>query len=484
MSRSARNSIPALLLAIIAFVLVPVGSAHAAETYPRPADGTFRLQGHGYGHGTGMSQWGAQGAAKAGRTSSQILAQYYPGTTLTTGGPSSLRVWITADSGTVWVRPSAGLAVTSGTTTTVLPTSYSGKGYSSWRVRLAAGQHHVEGYSDGAWRPFRVSAGPVRFTNTAKMVRLVLSGGVERDYRGSLLAVTGDGLLRTVNDVPMTDYLRSVVPSESFPSWRPAALQAQSVAARTFAAYETRSRSSFYDVCDTTSCQVYKGRASFADGKTTVHEAASTDAAVGATAGKILTYGGVPAFTQFSASNGGHSSAGSQPYLPARPDPYDAAGGDNTNHTWSADLTATAIEAKYPQVGSVRALRVLARDGKGEWGGRIQQIAVDGSRGSVTVTGPSFRFAFGLKSEWFRATSASCPVVTRLYGNTRYATSVAEGRAAFPTSSSVVLVSADPAHMADGVVAAPFAFGLGAPVLLTERQTLPASSRTTSTTAT
>lgn len=466
-----------LILSVIASVLVAAGPAHAADTYPRPADGTFQLQGHGYGHGKGMSQWGAQGAAIAGRTYSQILAHYYPGTTLATGGPSSLRVWISVDTGDVWVRPSAGLSVTAGSTTALLPTTYNGAAYSSWRVALVSGQHRVDGYASGAWRTFRTFSGAVRLTNSAKVIRLILPGqdgqNYEREYRGSLLAHTSGGTRYTLNDVTMQSYLRSVVPLESFPSWLPAALQAQSVAARTYAAHEVGADSSVYDVCDTTSCQVYKGVATTVGGVRTVHEATSTNDAVGVTSGKILTYGGVPAFTQFSASNGGYSAAGGKAYLPAKADPYDAAAGSNPNHTWATSLKASTIESKYPQVGSVHGLRVLTRDGNGEWGGRVKAMEIYGSKGSIAVTGESFRFAFGLKSEWFQAGTPSCPVVTRLFGATRFATSVVEGRAAFPNSDDVVLVSADPKHMADGVVAAPFAFGLAAPVLLTERSALP-----------
>ena len=45
-------------------------------------DGVLYLQGRGYGHGVGMSQYGAQYAAKAGYTYEQILSIYYPGTTI------------------------------------------------------------------------------------------------------------------------------------------------------------------------------------------------------------------------------------------------------------------------------------------------------------------------------------------------------------------------------------------------------------------
>ena len=90
-------------------------------------------------------------------------------------------------------------------------------------------------------------------------------------------------------------------------SWSPAAVQAQAIAARTYAAYErAHPLTDTYQICDTTSCQVYGGYSS---------EHPDSNAAIAATAGKIQTYGGDPAFTQFSSSSGGWTSAGSVPYL-------------------------------------------------------------------------------------------------------------------------------------------------------------------------
>ena len=107
-------------------------------------------------------------------------------------------------------------------------------------------------------------------------------------------------------------------------SWQPAALRAQAIAARTYAAFEVAdSTNPVYQLCDTTSCQVYGGKSA---------EVASTNAATTATAGQIRTFHGAPAFTQFSASNGGWMSAGSQPYLAAKQDPFDPWSGQPLPH--------------------------------------------------------------------------------------------------------------------------------------------------------
>jgi hypothetical protein len=76
---------PLRVLAGLVAVLALAGVAAARlprrdEVIERPADGVFAVDGHGWGHGRGMSQWGAQGAASLGRTADEIVAAYYPGT--------------------------------------------------------------------------------------------------------------------------------------------------------------------------------------------------------------------------------------------------------------------------------------------------------------------------------------------------------------------------------------------------------------------
>src|SRR5690606_23739241 len=116
--------------------------------------------------------------------------------------------------------------------------------------------------------------------------------------------------------------------------WAAEALKAQSVAARTYGAQAMRT-TSYYDICDTTSCQVYGGQSA---------ETANTDAATKATAGKILTYGGKPALAQFSSSSGGWSAPGSQPYLKAVRDDWDDFSG-NSVHNWSINVKTSTIQS-------------------------------------------------------------------------------------------------------------------------------------------
>ena len=69
-------------------------------------------------------------------------------------------------------------------------------------------------------------------------------------------------------------------------------------------------------------------------------------------------------------------------------------------HNWSVGLTRSRIESRYPALGRLQRIHVTARDGNGEWRGRILTLVLDGSRNNVTLSGDSFRSAFGLRSTW------------------------------------------------------------------------------------
>ena len=177
-------------------------------------------------------------------------------------------------------------------------------------------------------------------------------------------------------------------------------VSAQAVAARTYGAYFLgHPRASGWDICDTTSCQVFKGSGF----------AASTDAATSATAGVVLTYGGAPILAEFGASSGGWTADGGQPYLVAQADPWDTTSA-NPYRTWTASIPATTIESTWPSIGTYRQLRVTARDGAGDWGGRVVTVSLDGSAGSVSVSGDTLRGRLGLKSTYFTPVDTSRPI--------------------------------------------------------------------------
>ncbi len=407
MSRSHR-ALTAVLTATLAGGLtaalagsVGAGPAAAVATdqwYPVPRDGSYTVSGHGYGHGHGMSQHGAQGAALRGLRHEQILDFYYPGTDLGTAR-RKIRVLLTADTGTdlvVGARRGLRLRDRGSDTAYDLPR---GQGATRWRLTVDRGRDVVDWY-DGSWHRWRPGgrdalAGEGQFSAEGRPLTLFLPSG-SAQYRGALrhaVPSAGSSDRATVNVVGLDDYVRGVVPAEMPASWEPEAVQAQAVAARTYGAWDrAEDRSDYAHICDTTSCQVYRGVAG---------EHPLGDAAVAATSKQVLRYDGSPAFTQFSASSGGWTSAGSMPYLRAKEDPYDDWSG-NSVHDWSVSLSAAAVSRAWPSIGRLRTIHVTSRDGNGQWNGRVWSMTLVGSRDRATVSGDTFRSRFGLRSSWFR----------------------------------------------------------------------------------
>ena len=233
--------------------------------------------------------------------------------------------------------------------------------------------------------------------------------GTQRDYRRVVRSHRSGTGVMTLSVLSLNYYLQSVVPSEMPPSWSANALQTQAVAARTYALYQRAHQpsGSLFDTCDSTSCQVYKGLAGYSStgGGLTPYENSSSTAAVAATSGLAVYYGGSPALTEFSSSNGGQTVRSSIPYQVSKADPYDNVPSGSTS-TWSTSLSLSKIQAAYPTTGTLRALRVESRDGLNAWGGRTTSVTVVGSSGSRTVTGDAFRSAMGLRSTWWTVTSA------------------------------------------------------------------------------
>lgn len=426
-----RGSRALALVASFATVAVTVlagsSSARADEVYPAPPDGILHLHGHGWGHGHGMSQYGAQGAALAGLTWPSILAFYYQNTTQTPISNPTLRVSVpkVVHNGILQVQntPTLRLSWTGNAGTWVTVGGDSRFAADAWRIRAngtgSVVEFHPTGAASTSWTLYGASPNgyavfddPTTGCGTAVpsggtgCVTAQLWDGTQVGYRGQLRGVMSGSTLVPVLALPMEDYLRSVVPSESPSSWRPDALAAQAVAARSYAEHARRAAgsASSYDICDSTACQVFSGTTVNGSAK----EFASTNTAVAMTAGTVLTYGGAVINAEFSSSNGGWSAYGGQPYLLARADTYDGTP-TNPNHSWSADVPVSRIQASWPQIGTYSDLHITKRDGNGDWGGRVLSVTIDGSSGSVTLPGTAFQRGLGLKSEWFVPDAPSVP---------------------------------------------------------------------------
>jgi stage II sporulation protein D len=380
------------LIVILAAAVLTMIPAHA-EPAISARSGSFTIRGAGWGHGWGMSQYGAYGAARKGLSWKQILAFYYRGTRLDklpTG--TKIKVWITADNdNSLRVLPASGLVVrdTAGHRYTV-PT---GAKYTSWRIsrsdagyrlsyRTSSGSHVTKstGLTTGSWS----------FSTRSKIVKVVLPNGSVRPYRGTVALIKRGSGGRTVNNVLLEDYVRGVVPAEMPTSWAANAVRAQAVAARSYGVrLQKFAGNAGYDICDTTACQVYRGMA---------QETSGGNAAVKATTGVIVTYRGVVALTQFASSNGGHSARGDYPYLVAQRDPYD---GVINSQAWTRTLSASSIGRAWPSVATVKRLQIISREGAGAWGGRVKTIKIIGTSRTATVSGTTFQHMFGLRSSLY-----------------------------------------------------------------------------------
>lgn len=382
-------------LAVLATHTWLAASPAVADSAVVPVNSHLVLTGAGWGHGIGMSQYGAFGAADAGLSHEKILAFYYPGTKLSRlASGTTIRVWLTADTDAALnVVPEAGLRVRDS-----LGRSYSlprSSSYRQWRIKRSGSKRVLQYlHASGAWVTRSVSLAQGRvwsFDNpTRTIVKVRLPGGVDRDYRGRVALRFHGSSARTVTTVSMEHYVRGVVPREMPTSWHAEAVQAQAVAARSYSArFQAAPQTSIYDLCDTAACQVYGGQDD---------ETSGGNAAVSATANQVVTYGGKVALTMFSSSNGGHSADGGLAYLTAKADPYD---GRMRNQAWSRFLTSAVVQDAYPAIGTLRSVRVSARDGAGAWGGRADTVVLTGSSGSRTVTGGTFKSRFGLRERLF-----------------------------------------------------------------------------------
>jgi SpoIID/LytB domain protein len=398
MTGRARLGVIAAVCAAAVLNFASSGPAAADHTYWVPVTGSLTLHGHGYGHGHGMSQYGAQGAARRHVKYRQILRFYYPKTTLAKA-KGRIRVLLSLDTTSdVKVAPAKGLRVRDlgANRTFSLPAR---PAIDRWRLLPNAHNNTaLQLHKHGKWKRYRILKGDGEFFANRALKLFVPSGGAEvaRRYRGRLRSASPypkAPFRDTVNVLKLDAYVRGVIPREMPPSWKPAALRAQAVAARSYGAHERAlNRHRYYQICDSFYCQVYAGRPA---------ETRSTNRAVRATAHQILRYAKKPALTQFSSSSGGWTAAGGRPYLPAQRDRYDDWPG-NVMHSWHTKISVRHLHRLFPQVGNLQAIRVTRRNGHGAWGGRIIQLMVVGKKSHALMSGDDFRSTFALRSTWFR----------------------------------------------------------------------------------
>jgi stage II sporulation protein D len=345
---------------------------------------TVTIRGAGWGHGIGMSQYGAYGYAKAGKPYDFILRHYYTGTSLAQlDSEPDVRVLLADGRGSFSVsgaNRAGGKLVDPAKTYTLVPGDQG--------VVLRDGRKELFTGSAMALKPQTGGT-------------LVLGGA---RYRGSIDVRPSGGGLMAVNQLGLEDYVRGVVPRESPSYWPAEALKAQAVAARSYAITTNKGRPEYDQTADTSS-QVYGGASA---------ETTATNAAVDATDGQVVTAGGAPVTTYFFSTSGGrtenveYSWPGAAPksWLKSVPDPYDAA---SYYHRWiPTRLTAAVAQARLRGLvkGRFKSIKVTRRG----ISPRVVSALVVGTRGSTTVSGPTLRSRFGLRDTWAYFTTVSTDV--------------------------------------------------------------------------
>ncbi len=366
----------ALLIGLAVVLLVPA-TANAADLV---------VDGRGWGHGVGLSQYGAYGfASREGRDHRFILAHYYTGSGYDRAPATRMRVRLK--------RARA----------PKLSDATAARAANGRRIGLREDrEYRFEALDDARVRVVDLATGrtrgrllaPVTVTGGSSMVlhgkaeNLLLNGA----YRGRMVLSRDGGAVLVVNHVSLEHYLYGVVPAEMPASWAAEALKAQAVVARSYALTSRRSTAP-YDVFADVRSQVYRG---------VLAEVATTTAAVRDTRARVVTIGGQVAQTFFFSTSGGRTATneeafGGTPlsYLRSVEDPHDDL---SPVHTWTSRFTRREAERKLRDVlsGDLEGLAVLTRTPSG----RAATVEVRGSEGNQTVSAATIRTALGLRSTW------------------------------------------------------------------------------------
>jgi stage II sporulation protein D len=367
--------------ALLALLCAPTAASAASKWW---------IKGAGWGHGIGMSQYGAQGQAQVGRNYQQILEHYYSGTAVSQSSQRTIRVLLLA---------SVPRATFSGATKLGSRALQPDKTYVVTRRGAGLLVRDSKRKKVGTFTTV-----PLSVSSAQGFLRL---NGVGTS-RGAIELRPGTaGGVTAVNALSLDQYVQGVVPVEMPSNWLPEALKAQAVAARTYALTTDAGGDVFDQFADTRS-QVYRGVSG---------ETAPTNAAVKSTANQIVTYNGRAIVTYFFSTSGGHTEdiqnvfygALSVPYLKGVDDPYDAIA---PRHRWKfGPYSRKQVKSKLGGLcsGSFKSVKVLQRGSSP----RVVSANVVCSGGTRRASGASIRSAAGLYDTWFTFVQVSAKAAGR-----------------------------------------------------------------------
>jgi SpoIID/LytB domain protein len=412
---------PVVVRILALLILVPALAVSATALAQEPAPPTtgealFVLSGRGWGHGVGMSQWGAYGQANAGRSYDQILAHYYTGTELGSTGRKDVRVLLAEGRQAVIVSSAVDFsAVDARGTVYEIPAG---------TLALRAGLTFKSADPKVEGKVRKVKAVPPLLLRSGKAAPLALDGA---QYRGKLELAAQSGFLRVVNVLPLELYLQGVVANEMPHTWPLEALKVQAVAARSYALANLVKGKPFDLYADVRS-QVYRGVAG---------EKPRASEAVRATTREVVMYAGRIATTYYSSTSGGRTASALDvfgtdvPYLVSKPDPWDAS---SPYHVWGPILLGARTLQSKLGLGA----RVVDAAGEATPSGRLRSFTVQTTTGATKMPAALLRTSLGLRSTWvtigvLRLDQPSAPVV---YGAGVRVSGVARGLPSPVLSSS------------------------------------------------
>ena len=411
------------VVAVLVSSVVMVAAAPPAGAYP---SNSVSLTGHGYGHGRGMGQWGAFGYAYTGTPWQTIVSHFYAGATPALTTPQQegtfVRVALTENNGNdVIVTSASGFTVAGQHLNGNQAVLMHAVGGGVWDLStgpscggpwagLAGGVANPQAMPDN-----NAAIGDANAANLALQLCQGRGGSDNFFVRGFVEATyNGVGQARTVNSVPLEEYVVGVVPNESPAYWgtlgvspgpqgHPGGyqeLEAQAVAARSYVmAAAPGSYGGYADTCDQT-CQTYRGLK---------YGSSLTDSATLDTLGYVMEEGSTIMTTEYSSSTGGYTAPGTFPAVPDTGDaicPPGVNGACNPNHGWKVTIPVASIESTWPQLGTLQSIAITSRNGNGDWGGRVLSMTLVGTSQNVVLSGDQFAAAFNLLSDWFTPTNS------------------------------------------------------------------------------
>lgn len=404
------------LLAVSAGML-SAAPASAATALPE----TFTVNGSGWGHGVGMSQYGALGMAQEGYNATQILEHYYNPAKVTNSGSyasSDIKVQL-LKAGTATITPANGkLRVFSGTavyeTTGPVTLSVSG-GKVSFRINgvtLNSANISIQWEGTRYW--------PVSGKTTTVSIPGANGGTGTGVYRhGKIEVGIIDNQVNIVNSLRLNDeylYGLAEVPS----TWNAAALQAQAIAGRTYA---MRNMGSIKPGCgcnvyDEVLSQKFTGWSKENEGNGTI--GSKWKAAVDATQTKnngtptsasVVTYNGGLIDAVYSSSTGGMTRSGASvwgtqtPYLQSRDDRWALKSTvGNPNASWNTSFSQAQIASGFGLKDVINVSVTRNADGT------INSATAKSSAGATaTLTGAQFMTKFPIRAHWVLSVTSSTP---------------------------------------------------------------------------